>query len=100
MGSMFSELVASEDAMRLTKKLMDVNFIGTVGPLAATLPSLLKAEDGVVRRRIMSDTASYYTRYIPFIHLYCRIYTYVHPLYMYIHHMYTMYTPNTPLNPL
>ena len=49
MGSMFSELVASEDAMRLTKKLMDVNFIGTVGPLAATLPSLLKAEDGVVR---------------------------------------------------
>ena len=25
----------------------------------------------------------------PFIPLYSRIYTYVHPLYMYIHHMYT-----------
>ena len=30
---------------------------------------------------------------IPFIHLYCHIYTYVHPLYMYIHHIYTIYTP-------
>ena len=37
-----------------------------------------------VRRKIMCDTASYCTRYIPFIHLHCRICTYVHPLYMYI----------------
>ena len=28
------------------------------------------------------------------------MYTYVHPLYMYIHHTYTIYTPNTPLNTL
>ena len=50
-----------------------------------------------------------YTLYIPFtyplytlytlcIHLYSRTSTYVHPLYMYIHHIYTIYTPNTPLN--
>ena len=33
--------------------------------------------------------ASYYTLLHPFIHLYCRICTYVHPLYTYIHHVYT-----------
>ena len=32
---------------------------------------------------------SIFTLYAPFIHLRCRIYTYVHPLYMYIHHTYT-----------
>ena len=53
-----------------------------------------------VRRRIMYDTVSYYTRYIPCIHLYSRICSYVHLLYMYIHHIhtsnypiYTLYTP-------
>ena len=30
-----------------------------------------------------------YTLYTPFIHLHYHIYTYVHPLYMYIHHIYT-----------
>ena len=40
-----------------------------------------------------------YTLYTPFIHLHYHIYTYVHPLYMYIHHIYTIYTPNTPLTP-
>jgi short-subunit dehydrogenase len=55
MGSMFSELVASRDAMRLTKKLMDVNFIGTIGPLTATLPSLLKSD--VVRIAVVSSIA-------------------------------------------
>ena len=44
----------------------------------------------MVRRRIMCDVASYYTRYIPLIHFYCRICTYMHPLYMYIH--LTLYT--------
>ena len=43
----------------------------------------------VRRRRTMCDTASYYTRYIPFMHLYSRICTNIHPLYMYIHHIYT-----------
>ena len=50
---------------------------------------------------------SYYT----FIYLYSRIHTYMHPLYMYIHHIYIIYTSyihhiytfftfNTPLNTL
>ena len=53
--------------------------------------NLVFVRDGEeVRRRIMCDTASYYTPYIPFIHLYCRICTYEHPLYMYIHHIYTL----------
>ena len=34
--------------------------------------------------------------YIPFIHLYCRICTYVHPLYMYIHHTPPSKHPLTP----
>ena len=46
-----------------------------------------------VRRRIMCDTASYYTRYTPFVHPFSRIYTCIHPLY-------TKYTPNTPKTPL
>ena len=33
--------------------------------------------------------ASYFTLLYPFIHLYSRTYTYIHPLYMYIHHMHT-----------
>ena len=33
--------------------------------------------------------------YTPFIHLYSRTYTYVHPVY---NHIYTICTPNTPLN--
>ena len=35
--------------------------------------------------------SSYYAPFIysPFIHLYSRTYTYVHPLHMYIHHIYT-----------
>ena len=44
--------------------------------------------------------ASYCTLYTPFIHRYCRICTYVHPLYMYIHHIHTIYTPlNTSKHP-
>ena len=43
---------------------------------------------------------SYYTMFAPFIHLHCYIYAYVHPLYMYTHHIYAIYTPNTPLNTL
>ena len=35
-------------------------------------PVLMRA---LVRRRIMCDTASYYTRYIPVIHLYYNMYT-------------------------
>ena len=31
----------------------------------------------------------FYTLYTPFIHLHYHIYTYVHPLHMYIHHIYT-----------
>ena len=44
-----------------------------------------------VRRSDKCDTASYYLRYTPFIHLHYHIYTYVLPLYtcMYIHHIYT-----------
>ena len=47
----------------------------------------------------MSDTASYYTLYSPFIHLYCRIYAPCTPL-IHVHTPYThtIYTPNTPLN--
>ena len=37
----------------------------------------------------LSVYPSYYTLYTPFIHLYSRIYTYVHPLYMYIHQTHT-----------
>ena len=36
----------------------------------------------------------------PLYTFYSRIYTHVHPLCMYIHHMHTMHTPNTPLNTL
>ena len=57
MGSFFSELVASGDTMGLTKKLMDVNFVGTVGPLQATFPALLKSRDGVVRIAVVSSIA-------------------------------------------
>ena len=41
---------------------------------------------------------SYYTLYTPFRAVHGRTYTYVHPLCMYIHHIHTIYTPNTPLN--
>ena len=44
-----------------------------------------------VRGRLMCDTASYYTLYTPFIHLYSRTYTYVNP-------MTCIYTIHTPLN--
>ena len=45
-------------------------------------------------------TPSSYTLYTPLVHLYCRICTYVHPLYMYIHHIYTVFTPlNTTYTP-
>ena len=43
--------------------------------------------------------SSYYTLFTPFIHLHCHTYTYVHPLYMYTHHIYSS-SPNTPLNTL
>ena len=46
---------------------------------------------------VMCDTASYYTRYIPLLHMYCRICTYIHPLYTCICTIYTplntLYTP-------
>ena len=42
--------------------------------------------------------------FIPFItlliYLHYHIYTYVHLIYMYTHHIYTICTPNTPLNTL
>ena len=38
--------------------------------------------------------------FTPFIHIYCRICTYVHPIYIFSHHIYIIYTPNTPLNTL
>jgi hypothetical protein len=41
-----------------------------------------------------------YSIYSPFVRLHYHICTYVHPLYMYIHHICTTYTPNTPLNTL
>ena len=37
----------------------------------------------------LSVDPSYYTLYTPCIHPHYHIYTYVHPLYMYIHHIYT-----------
>ena len=37
----------------------------------------------------LSVDPSYYTLYAPFIHLYCHMYTYVHPSYLCIHHIYT-----------
>ena len=33
---------------------------------------------------------------MPYIH---HIYTYVHPSYMYIHYIFTIFTPNTPVHP-
>ena len=36
--------------------------------------------------------------YTPFLYLHYNIYAYLLPLYMYIHHISTVYTPNTPLN--
>ena len=44
----------------------------------------------------MCDTASYDTHYTPFIHLHYSMYTYVHLLYMYIHHRNTFNTLETP----
>ena len=44
----------------------------------------------------MCDTASYDTLYTPFIHLHYYMYTYVHLLYMYIHHINTFNTLETP----
>ena len=52
------------------------------------------------RGRYVYTPVILYTLYTPFIHLYSRIYTYVHPLYMYIHHIYTSHTSNYPLNTL
>ena len=49
------------------------------------------------RRTLQCEPIILYTLFIPFLHLHYHIYTYVHPLYMYTHHIYTMYTPNTPL---
>ena len=40
-----------------------------------------------VSREDLSVYPSYYTLYTPFIHLHYHTYTYVHPLYMYIHHI-------------
>ena len=37
-----------------------------------------------------------YTLYAPFIHLHYHSYTYVHPLYMYIHHIHTLNTSKHP----
>ena len=37
----------------------------------------------------LSVDPSYYTLCAPFIHLYCHMYTYVHPSYLCIHHIYT-----------
>ena len=39
------------------------------------------------------ETIILYTLHAPFIHLHYHTYTYVHPLYMYIHHIYVIYTP-------
>ena len=49
-----------------------------------------------------------YTLYTPFIPLHYHIYAYVHPfthvytpyIHLFIHYIYTIYTPNTPLNTL
>jgi len=46
----------------------------------------------------MCDTASYYTRRIPFIHLYSRTYTCLHLFTPVIHRIYTIYIPDTPSN--
>ena len=56
MGSLFSELRESGDAMRVTKKLMDVNYLGSIGPLEATLPALLASPSGV-RVAVVSSLA-------------------------------------------
>ena len=52
------------------------------------LADLLVAATGYVLEDL-SVKPSYYTLYTPFIHLRYHMYTYVHPLYMYIHHIYT-----------
>ena len=58
---------------------------------------MVSSFEGTSENRVL---ASYYTLYTPCIHLYCRICTYVHPLYMFSRHIYIIYTPNTPLNTL
>ena len=58
-------------------------------PLAPTW-MVLAADNETVEG---SEPIILYPSYTPFIHLNSRTYIYVHPLYMYIHHMYTIYTP-------
>ena len=50
--------------------------------------------------RIASVAAENKVREEELTHLPYHIYTFVHPLYMYIHHIYIINTPNTPLNTL
>ena len=65
------------------------------------LPTLLDLLGTTVRQEELSvNPIIVYPLYTRYLHLHFHIYTYVHPLYMYIHYIYTTYTPNTPLNNL
>eukprot|EP00656_Telonema_subtile_P010800 TRINITY_DN15255_c0_g1_i3.p1 TRINITY_DN15255_c0_g1~~TRINITY_DN15255_c0_g1_i3.p1 ORF type:complete len:216 (+),score=68.53 TRINITY_DN15255_c0_g1_i3:88-735(+) len=56
MGSLFTELNAAQESMRISKKIMDVNVLGSIGPMDATLPALLKSKSGV-RIAVVSSLA-------------------------------------------
>lgn len=47
MGSNFSELSSKNEALPIMKRLMDVNYMGSVGPLDACFPQMLKSAGGV-----------------------------------------------------
>lgn len=47
MGSNFTELSAKAEAIPIMKRLMDVNYMGSVGVLDACLPQMSKSSEGV-----------------------------------------------------
>ena len=51
-----------------------------------------------VREEELSVNPSYHILYTPFIPLHYHMYTYAHPLYMYLHHIYTQHTSNHLVN--
>ena len=56
---------------------------------SASLKWLPRRKQALEGQQSSGVNPSYYTLYTPFIHPHYHIYTYVHPLYVYIHHTYT-----------
>ena len=75
--------------MSMIKEVLVASFTGLrVDVLVHGLLLVCVLGDWIIQYVEESDVSIIlYTLHTPFIHLYCRICTYVHPLYMYIHHI-------------